>query len=107
MNKYTLKFERYSQEVAFVNIKAKSLKDAIRKSCSIDIDDIDWEEESLVDGERLYGVQDENDEWKAIVQLSHLLGVPTWFNADLRDEMPIVTEHELSSSKSNAIKGAH
>lgn len=96
MATFTLKFERYAQQVARVEIQATSLEQAIEQSRLLDTDELEWEEECPVDGERLYGVQDENDEWLAIVQLDRFCGIPTWFTEDLRYQAQASHKHPQS-----------
>lgn len=86
MKSFNLKFERYVQEAAWVKVKAKSLADAIAKAAEADRNNLDWEEECLVEGDRLFGVIEgriESGNWVAQVELNHLFGVPTWFSEDL------------------------
>ena len=82
---YSLKFERYAQEAAFVEVEAKNLDEAIMRSKLIDTDELDWEiEDTDPTTPRLYGVQDEEETWVAVVDLSEVLGVPCWTDEDLR-----------------------
>ena len=89
MATFKLKYERYVQEAAWVEVKADSLAEAMAMAWELDSDELDWEEECLVEGERLYGVVEgpiEEDNWVAKVNLEHVLGAITWFNEDLRQQ---------------------
>lgn len=81
---FTLKFERYVQEAAWVEVKAHTLAQAMAMASELDSNELDWEEECPVDGVRLYGVFNKKREVLAKVDLSGLFGVPTWFDTDLR-----------------------
>lgn len=84
MATFELKFERYVQEAARVEIEAASLSDAMAKAAELDTAELHWYDECQVDGDRLFGVFDEEGEELAVVELDHLFCVPTWFSADLR-----------------------
>ena len=87
---FTLKFERYAQEVAWVEVEADNLDQAMVEAKQIDARDLDWEiEDTDPTYPRLYGIKDEEQEWVATVDLKPLLGIPTWFSEDLRDEWTV------------------
>ena len=90
MKNFSLKFERYVQEAAWVNVKAISLAEAMAMAAQVDTDELDWEIEGTDPTDaRLYGVVEgriEKGNWVARVELEHVFGVPTWFSEDLCDQ---------------------
>lgn len=89
MAKFIVRFERYCQEVANIEVEAEDLDSALAHAAALDEDehpdDFYWDDDGSVTSRRIYGVQDaERKEWLAQVRLP-VYG-PSWTSVCLADQ---------------------
>lgn len=89
MAKFIVRFERYRQEAASIEVEAEDLDSALAYAAALDEDehraDFCWEDEDEVTRRRIFGVEDaESGYWLAQVRMP-VYG-PTWFSVCLANQ---------------------